>query len=72
VGMATIAPIASLMTVKCGCPGELDSQQVDLEAIGITMHCVSCGGVLAARLANLPQAIAYLQRLAQATGYTAA
>jgi hypothetical protein len=68
---ATAAPQASIMTVRCGCPGDAETQQVDLEAVGITLHCPSCGGVIAARFASLPQAIRYLTLLAEATGYAA-
>ena len=34
---APVTPMASVMTVKCACPGE--AQEVDLDAVGITLHC---------------------------------
>lgn len=71
--MATMAPekpTASVMTVNCSCPGT-EEQQVDLDAIGITIHCACCGGVIRASFRTLPQALAYMQALTEATGYTA-
>jgi hypothetical protein len=72
MNMAATTPMASVMTVRCDCPGDPDSQQTDLEAVGITLHCASCGGVIIAGFKNLPAAISYLQQLAHASGYTAA
>jgi hypothetical protein len=62
--------MASVMTVQCGCPG--DSQKIDLEAVGITLHCPVDGGVVIAGFKRLPEAIEFLQQLAQASGYKAA
>jgi hypothetical protein len=67
--MTATSPMASVLTVKCGCPGDPDSQQIDLQAVGITLHCAICGGVIIAGFKSLPQAIAFLQNLAEASGY---
>jgi predicted RNA-binding Zn-ribbon protein involved in translation (DUF1610 family) len=66
-GAAT--PMASVMTVKCACPGE--GQQVDLDAVGITLHCPECGGVVIAGFKTLPQAIQFLTALAREAGVAA-
>jgi hypothetical protein len=63
------APMASVMTVKCACPGE--AAEVDLDAVGITLHCPECGGVVIAGFKTLPQAIQFLQALAREAGIAA-
>jgi hypothetical protein len=68
MSMAATTPMASVMTVQCGCAG--DSQEIDLEAVGITLHDSVCGGVVIAGFKRLPEAIAFLQGLADASGYT--
>jgi hypothetical protein len=67
--MAATAPTASVMTVKCSCPGA--NQEIDLEAVGITLHCPCCGGVIIAGFKTLPQAIQFLTSLAREAGYAA-
>jgi hypothetical protein len=71
MSMTATTPMASVMTVRCGCPGDPDEQQIDLEAVGITLHCASCGGVIIAGFKSLPEAIGFLQHLASASGYSA-
>jgi hypothetical protein len=61
-----VTPMASVMTVKCVCPGE--AQEVDLDAVGITLHCPGCGGVVIAGFKSLPQAIQFLTALAREAG----
>lgn len=66
---APVTPMASVMTVKCACPSE--AQEVDLDAVGITLHCPACGGVVIAGFKTLPQAIQFLQALAREAGLAA-
>jgi hypothetical protein len=61
--------MASVMTVKCSCPGS--DQDIDLEAVGITLHCACCGGVIIAGFKSLPQAISFLTALAREAGIAA-
>jgi hypothetical protein len=63
------APMASVLTVKCVCPGE--AAEVDLDAVGITLHCPECGGVVLAGFKTLPQAIQFLTALAREAGVAA-
>lgn len=68
-GTAPSTPMASVMTVKCVCPGE--ATEVDLDAVGITLHCPGCGGVVIAGFKTLPQAIQFLTALAREAGIAA-
>ena len=66
---APTTPMVSVMTVKCVCPGE--AQEVDLDAVGVTLHCPGCGGVIIAGFKTLPQAIQFLTALAREAGMAA-
>jgi predicted RNA-binding Zn-ribbon protein involved in translation (DUF1610 family) len=64
-----VTPMASVMTVRCACPEA--GQEIDLDAVGITLHCPHCGGVVIAGFKTLPQAIAFLTALAREAGQAA-